>query len=124
MLVGLPVHDDELLAELAEHADGRAAAADDARLRPSAETERPRRARRAVERRRRPRATRSATAPSSATSQRPSTHACCAARAHGAGVGALAEQQAEGGHDHRLARAGLAGDGGEAGAERQASPRR
>ena len=38
---------------------------------------------------------------------------------HGAGVGARAEQQAERGHDHRLAGAGLTGDGREAGAERQ-----
>ena len=36
-----------------------------------------------------------------------------------AGVRPSTEQQPEGGDDHRLARAGLAGEGGEAGAERQ-----
>ncbi|OUD93361.1 hypothetical protein CMMCAS05_06085 [Clavibacter michiganensis subsp. michiganensis] len=38
---------------------------------------------------------------------------------HGARVGARAEQQAQRGDDHGLARAGLAGDGREAGPERQ-----
>ena len=39
------------------------------------------------------------------------------AGAHGAGVGAAAQEQAEGGDDHGLARAGLTGDHGQAGAE-------
>src|SRR5690606_9404374 len=43
----------------------------------------------------------------------------CGSRAHGGGVRTRAEQQAEAGDDHGLARAGLAGHGGETGAERQ-----
>ena len=43
----------------------------------------------------------------------------CGSRADGSGVSALTEQQAEPGDDHRLARTGLARDGGEAGADRQ-----
>ena len=39
------------------------------------------------------------------------------AGAHGAGVGAAAEQQPEGGDDHRLAGTGLTGDHGQPGAE-------
>jgi hypothetical protein len=42
-----------------------------------------------------------------------------AALPHGTGVGARAEQQPERGDDHGLARARLAGDGREAGPERQ-----
>ena len=96
MLVGLAVHDDELVAELGEHADGRAPAAD----RPRGCGPRPRptgraAARRRRRRRRRPRATRSAIAPSVGHEPATLDPRLRRARAHGAGVGALAEQQAE-----------------------------
>jgi hypothetical protein len=42
-----------------------------------------------------------------------------APRPDGCGVGPLAKQEAERGHDHGLARAGLAGERGKPGAERQ-----
>ena len=53
----------------------------------------------------------------SLTATTPSTRGLLGARAHGARVGPAAEQQPERGHDHRLARARLARDDGQAGPE-------
>ena len=74
-LLGLPVHDDELVGEVAEHADGGLRPPTVARLRPSADTTRLRIQLAVLDVVPRRRATRSATAPSPGTSQRPSTTA-------------------------------------------------
>ena len=111
-LVGLAVHGQHLLADLGQQDTGMLRPPTWARERPSIVTVRlsssepsssgsaPASVTRAC--------TVSASGPRSRS--RPSTTAPARVGAHPAGVGAAAEQQAQPGHDHGLAGAGLAGD--------------
>ena len=112
------MHDHELVAQLAQDADGGAPAADHGTTAPLG---RDRPAEQQLAALDVAAGLGDALGDRAVVGHEPSTLDPCLLRTrpHGAGVGARAEQQPQGGHDHRLARAGLTRDGREAGTERQ-----
>lgn len=117
-LLGLPVHDDEVVGEVSEHADRCSTTADDGAAATLGRDDATEQQLAVVD---------VAAGLGHPVDDRPVggdqpatvDDGLTAARPDDAALGALAEQQPQSGDDHGLAGAGLAGDGGEAGAEGQ-----